>query len=248
MPRLIALLFTLCLALPLQAQTLSIFAAASLGDALREVAHGFETSHTGCTVRLTLGASGALLEQLAQGGPVADVLVSTDLQTLQRGIERHLLVDALPREFAGNALVLVVPAAASSPVQRLVDLALPEITRIGMSRIANSPSGRYAREAIDAGRLWPAVQRKIVLAEDARQVLAEVGSGEVQAGFVYRTDAASAPGQVRVVETLVTRTPVRHAAAVVAGSKQAALARDFVAYLGSPAARSVFERLGFGPP
>ena len=130
----------------------------------------------------------------------------------------------------------------------VADLARPEVTRVGMARIASSPAGRYAREAIDGARLWPAVQHKIVPAEDARQVLAEVARGEVQAGFVYRTDAASAAEAVRVVQSLATRTPVRHAAAVVAGSKHEALAREFVAYLGSAAARGAFERLGFGPP
>ncbi|MDP1899581.1 MAG: molybdate ABC transporter substrate-binding protein [Rubrivivax sp.] len=247
MPRLFAFVFCLCLVLPAFGQTLHVLAATSLQEALREVARAFEAEHAGASVRLTVAASGALLEQIAQGTP-ADVLACTDVQTLQHGMARRLLVDALPREFATNALVLVVPAATHSPVQRLADLARPEIARIGMARTASSPAGRYAREAIDAARLWPAVQHKIVPAEDARQVLAEVARGEVQAGFVYQTDAATATDRVRVVQTLVTRTPVRHAAAVVAGSKHDALARAFVAYLASAAARGAFERLGFGPP
>ncbi|MBL0299381.1 MAG: molybdate ABC transporter substrate-binding protein, partial [Betaproteobacteria bacterium] len=85
-------------------------------------------------------------------------------------------------------LVLIVPTDRSSPVQRLQDLARPEIRRIAMGRTATVPAGRYARQAIDALRLWPALQQKIVFGDSVRAVLQAVASGDVDAGFVYATD------------------------------------------------------------
>jgi molybdate transport system substrate-binding protein len=237
----------LSLALPASAQPLAVAADASLGGALPELVRGFEAAHPGVSVRLVLGASGLLLEQIAEGAK-ADVFASADADTLARGIERHLLRAEGQREFATSALVLVVPRELDSPVQRLTDLARPEVRRIAIGRAAVEPSGRYARQAIDAARLWPAVQRKVVAADEARQVLDAVAQGEAEAGFVYQTDALAAAEHVRVVLVLGGHALVRYPAAIVAGSAQPALAREFVAYLTSGPARAVFVRHGFGTP
>lgn len=230
------------------AQTLVVAADSSLGDAMKVVARDFEAAHKGVTVTLRLGASGVLLEQLARGTPT-DVLAAADIETAALGVQRRLLVADLRSSFATNRLVLVVPATLNLPVQRLADLARPEVVRVAMGRHASEPAGRYAREAINAQRLWPAVQRKAVLVDDVREVLELVAAADVEAGFVYATDvAAAAPGRLRVVETLPTTTPIRYPANVVAGSKQAEVAREFIAHLRSEAARAVFRRFGFGLP
>ncbi len=230
------------------AQTLDVAADSSLADALKVVAREFETGRPGVKVALRLGASGALLEQIAHG-TTADVLAAADAETVALGVQRRLLVADLRSSFASNRLVLVVPASLNLPVERLADLGRPEVVRVAMGRPASEPAGRYAREAINAQRLWPAVQRKAVLVDDVREVLALVAAADVEAGFVYATDvAAAAAGRVRVVEALPTATPIRYPANVVAGSKQAELAREFVTYLRSDAARTVLQRFGFGLP
>jgi molybdate transport system substrate-binding protein len=96
--------------------------------------------------------------------------------------------------------------------------------------------------------MWSSLQRKVVIAEDVHEVLDLVARSDAEAGFVYATDVAAAAGRVRVVETLPTTTPIRHVAAVVAGSKNPTLAREFVAYLRSEPARAALKRLGFGVP
>lgn len=247
--RLAALPLLLVLACtPTLAQTLVVAADSSLGDAMKVVARDFEAAHKGVAVTLRLGASGVLLEQVARGTPT-DVLAAADAETTALGVQRRLLVADLRSSFASNSLVLIVPAALNLPVQRLADLGRPEVVRVAMGRHASEPAGRYAREAINAQRLWPAVQRKSVLVDDVREVLALVAAADVEAGFVYSTDvAAAAPGRVRVVETLPTTTPIRYPANVVAGSKQPELARDFITYLRSEPARAVFKRFGFGLP
>jgi molybdate transport system substrate-binding protein len=224
--------------------TLHVAAASSLVDAMPELARTFEAAHPGVSVKLSSGASGALLEQLAQGAPF-DVLISADADTLSRGVERRLLQPDSARSFASNTLVLVLPATSTLPVQRLTDLAQVDVQRIAMGRTATVPAGRYARQAIDAARLWPAVQRKIVGTGSARQALDLAIAGEVDAALVFHTDALKAGPRVRVVQTLSGHLPVRCTAAVASGSRQQVLARAYVLHLRSDAAKAVLQRLGF---
>jgi molybdate transport system substrate-binding protein len=229
------------------AQTLNVAADSSLGEALEVVARDFEATRKGVKIEVRVGASGVLLEEVARGVPT-DVLAPADAETAALGLQRRLLMPDLRSNFAGNRLVLVVPASLDLPVRRLSDLGRPEVVRVAMGPYTTEAVGRYAREAINAQRLWPAVQRKAVWVADVREVLALVAAADVEAGFVYATDVAGAAERVRVVETLPTTTPIRYPAHVVAGSAQAALAREFVAHLRSDAARAVFKRFGFGLP
>lgn len=227
-----------------QTTPLRVGAASSLVDALPELLRTFQAARPGITVQGSTASSGALLEQLA-GGTAMDVLLSDDADTVNRGIERRLLRADSARAFAGNALVLVVPAASSLPLRRLADLALPEVQRIAMGRTASVPAGRSARQAIDAARLWPSVQRKVVWADSVREVLALVLRGDVDAGFVYASDALAAGSRVRVVETLAGTAPIRLTAAIASASTLAAPAGEFMQFLRSEAARAVLVRWGF---
>lgn len=242
-----AVVVLLVAASPALAQRLTVAIDDSFGDAMSTVALAFEASRKGVSVSLVAGASGALLERLSHD-TAADVLAGADAQTVDLGEQRGLLLPDGRSVFASNALVLVVAVSASVPVQRLSDLARPEVLRIAMGRPSSVPAGRHAREAINAQRLWSSLQRKVVIAEDVHEVLGLVARAEAEAGFVYATDAAAAAGRVRVVETLPTATPIRHVVAVVAGTRNPALARDFVAYLRSEPARAVLRRAGFGEP
>lgn len=234
-------------AMPATAQTLTVAAASSLSEVMPQLARGFEAAHAGAEVVVVLGASGTLLERIAQGLR-ADVLASADLETATLGIQRELLVSDLRSVFATNTLVLVTPTSLNLPLRRLSDLAAPEVVRIAIGRRSEVPAGRYARQVIDAARLWPSVQRKIVQADSVRDVLDLVARADVEAGFVYTTDVAAAGERVRVVQTLETAIPIRYPAHVVAASKQVVLARDFVAWLRGPAAQVILKRAGFGTP
>lgn len=251
----LATVATLCaLSLPAaaaQAQapntTLTVAAASSLTDVMPLLARSFESAHPGSKVTVVLGASGTLLERIAQGLR-ADVLASDDLETAVLGSQRGVLVSDLRGVFATNTLVLITPTSLGLPLRRLSDLGASEVVRIAMGRRSEVPAGRYARQTIDAARLWPSVQRKVVQVDTVREVLALVARADVEAGFVYATDVAAAGGRVRVVQTLDTPTPIRYPAHVVAGSGQAALARAFVDWLRSEPARTILEGAGFGVP
>lgn len=241
------LLAALACSLPLLAgaQQLTVSAAASLTEAFKEIGPRFEAARPGVTVRCNFAASGVLVQQIVQGAPV-DVFASADQDTMDRGVAQKAIATDTRRDFASNALVLVTPA--DSPVKRVADLALPAVQRIAVGKVASVPVGRYTQQALGSAQLWPALSPKLVFADNVRQVLDYVARGEVEAGFVYRTDAAIAGGKVRVAATAGGHTPITYPAAVVADSRQPALARDFVAFLGSAEAQAILAKYGFGKP
>ena len=110
------------------------------------------------------------------------------------------------------------------------------------------PAGRYARAALQKADLWAAVEPKVIGANNVRQALDYVARGEVDAGFVYATDAATMADKVKVAFTVPTEVPVLYPIAPVAGSPQSAAAQRFVRFVLTPPAQAVLARHGFGPP
>lgn len=230
-----------------QAQTLTVSAAASLTNALKEVGSKFEAERPGVKLQYNFAASGVLIQQISQGAPV-DLFVSADQETMARGVEQKLLDPATQRDFATNTLVLITPLAGAPALKSLADLNTDAVKRIAIGKLATVPVGRYTRQALEANKLWAAVEPKLVYADSVRQVLDYVARGEVEAGFVYRTDAALMPDKVRIVLQTNDHTPVRYPLAVVSESRQKPLAQAFADYLFSPAAQAILARYGFGKP
>jgi len=231
-------------ATPLIAAELTVSAAASLSNAFTDIAHVFEAKHPGDKVTLNTAASDVLLMQIERGAP-ADVFASADEATMDRGVEQKLVDPASRRDFAGNALVLIVAQGIQTPgtLGRLTRKQVYEHIVIGNPE--SVPAGRYAKQAlIDAG-LWEALQGQIVPTQNVRQALDYVARGEAQAGFVYATDAAIQKDKVSVAMTVPTFSPVRYPIAVVSKSAHAQLARSFIEFITSPEAQAVLKRYGF---
>lgn len=239
------LLAALLLAMPLiaSAQQLTVSAAASLTEAFKAIGARFEARHPGAKIRFNFAASGALLQQIANGAPV-DVFASADPETMDRGAA--LWLEGTRRDFAANALVLVTPPDAIT--QRVSELALPAVRRIAIGKPASVPAGRYAQQVLAGLQLWEPLQPKLVFADNVRQVLDYVARGEVEAGFIYRSDAALLPGKLRVAGVASGHTPIRYPIAVVKASRQQKLARDFVAFLLGAEAQTQLRQAGFDPP
>lgn len=241
------LLAVVLAALPLvaAAEALTVSAAASLTDAFKEIGLKFEARKPGTTVRFNFAASGALVQQIAQGAPV-DVFASADQDTMNRAAEQKLIVPATRHDFAGNSLVLITPPGGT--VKSVRDLPSAAVKRVAVGKVASVPVGRYTQQALENAQLWVPLQPKLVFADNVRQVLDYVSRGEVEAGFVYQTDASLAKDKVHVAMTVGGHSPVTYPAAVVADSKQAGLARAFVAFLGSAEAQAILAKYGFGKP
>ncbi len=234
-------------AAPLSAADLTVSAAASLRDAFKAVAAAYEPAHPGTHIVLNLAASDILLNQIEQGAP-ADVFASADEATMDKAAAAGAIDTATRRDFAGNTLVVVVGVSSPAPA-RLADLASgPAFPRTAIGNPDSVPAGRYARQALTAAGLWQTLQPRLVPAANVRQALDYVARGEVQAGFVYATDAAIEKDRVRIALHVPTRTPVRYPIAVVHGSAHADAARDFVRFVASPDGRAILERFGFSQP
>ena len=230
-----------------RAADLTVSAAASLTNAFRELGPAFEAGHAGTTVVFNFGASDALLAQIAKGAPV-DVFASADQDAMDRAEQQKLLAANTRRNFVGNALVMIVPSDSTLGLRSIADLQRAEVRRVAVGNPASVPVGRYTKGALQAAAQWAALEPKAVMAQNVRQALDYVARGEVEAGFVYATDAAIMKDKVTVVATVPTGTPISYPVAVVAGTPNAAAARQFVDFLATPAAQAVLARHGFGKP
>jgi molybdate transport system substrate-binding protein len=247
MSRLLVGLLVALMALSARAADLTVSAAASLTNAFRELAPLFEAAQPGHKVQLNFGASGALLQQIDKGAPV-DVFASADQETMDQAQAKGLVQAAQRRNFAGNTLVIIVPAGAREP-ESMAELASNgAFQRVALGLPASVPVGRYAKAVLEAAGHWRAIEAKMVGANNVRQALDYVARGEVDAGFVYATDAVLMPGKVKVAVVVPTAAPILYPAAPLAASAQPQLAQRFVEFLLSAPAQAVLARHGFAKP
>ncbi len=242
-----ATLLLLAFAVPVAAQELLVSAAASLTNAFEEIGVEFERSHSGTKVAFNFAASDVLLKQITEGAPV-DVFASADQEAMNRAEKERIIYSSTRRNFASNRLVLAVPRDSLLSLGSLADLKGGAVKRIAISQPATVPVGRYAKGALDSTKLWDSLARKFIYTQNVRQSLAYLARGEVDAGFVYSTDATIMGGKVRIAFEVVTAQPVSYPIAVTAAAKNSKLAREFVDLVCSPTGQAVLQRFGFARP
>lgn len=230
-----------------QAAELTVSAAASLTNAFKELAPLFEAAHPGHKVQLNFAASGVLLQQITKGAPV-DVFASADQETMDQAQAQNLVKPAQRRDFVSNSLVVIVPAASARSPKTLAELSQPGYARIAIGLPASVPVGRYTQGVLEAAGLWGAIQPKMVGATNVRQALDYVQRAEVDAGFVYATDAALLSDKVKLAFRVPTAKPILYPVATLSASPNAALGERFVQFLFAAPARAVLTRHGFGQP
>jgi molybdate transport system substrate-binding protein len=228
----------------LAAGEVTVFAAASLSDALRELATLHERA-TGDTVRLNLGASSILARQIEAGAP-ADLFFSADEAKMDALARAGLIDPATRRRLLSNSLVIVVATDSRLQFRSAADLVRPAVRRVAIAEPETVPAGIYAREYLRKEKLWDQISGKIVPTENVRAALGAVESGDVDAGIVYRTDALSS-SRVRIAWAVPPGDgpPIVYPVALVKGGGDPAGARRFLALLTSPQGRAVFVKYGF---
>ncbi len=241
-------LFVLALAgVPVVAQpdqSLIVSAAASLKDVLARLGRDFQKTNPNAQLKFNFGSSGTLRAQIEAGAPV-DVFIAADdanMNALERG---HLVETLSRRVLAGNRLALVVPFDSRLNIHSFRDLTRPDVSRVAIGA-PSVPAGARAREVFERLSIWPQIEAKSVRGKDVREVLAQVEQGNVEAGVVYSTDAATT-NRVRVV-AIAPRSfhaPIRYPAAVVSGSRNRGLAAKFLAFLGSSRAKTIWKTAHF---
>jgi molybdate transport system substrate-binding protein len=230
-----------------QQQTLTVFAAASMKNALDDVDAAF-SKETGIKVVASYEASSALMKQIEQGAP-ADVFVSADPDWMDYGEKRNLINNATRVNLLGNRLVLIAPK--NSAIDHVTigpgfDLAgLAGNGRIATGDVRAVPAGLYAKAALEKLGIWASIEPKLAMAENVRAALLLVSRDEAPLGIVYETDAKVDPS-VKIVGVFPedSHPPIIYPVALTAHAKPDA--SKYLDFLRTPAAKSIFERYGFG--
>ena len=220
----------------------NVYAAASLTDVMKEIASAYE-KESGDKILFNFGASSLLARQIIEGAP-ADMFLSADEAKMDELEQAGLIATDTRRDLLSNLLVIVVPYS------KLV-IASPEALVTKSQKIAVAdpravPAGIYTKEYLTRLGLWRKLESKIVPTENVRAALAAVESGNVDAGFVYKTDA-NISSKVRIAFTVAVEEgpPIRYPVALIKEAKEKSGAAKFLAYLQSASARKTFERYGF---
>ena len=227
-----------------RADDVLVSAAASLTDVLKEIAIAYR-SQTNNTVHYAFGSSSALARQIEAASPV-DMFFSADLETMDRLEKNGRLEPGTRKHLLSNQLVIIVPADSPVTIGSPKDLVNPQINRIALAEPSSVPVGVYSTKYLEAEGLWDKVKPKIVPVLDVRATLSSVGSGNVEAGFVYKTDTANSSKVTTVFEVPIEKGPkIIYPVAILKESRKKAAARDFLNLLISPFGQSVFKKHGF---
>ena len=245
--RFLLLLCLLLLPLTARAQELTVFAAASLTDAMRQISDLWvKAGHA--APHLSFASSSTLARQIEQGAP-ANVFASADERWMDYLAKNDLIAAGARKDLLGNELVLIVPSPRAVHVDIRPDFDLPALLgpdgRLSVGDPTHVPAGIYAAQALRKLGLWDKVARRLAPAEDVRSALLFVERGEAPAGIVYATDAAvSRSVSVAGVFPDSSHDPITYPFAVTKAGDTAE-ARSFLTFLSSPEAREVWTRSGF---
>lgn len=244
---LLALTLVLSMAMPATAANLTVSAAASLTDAFNAVKAAFEKENPGVTLTMNYAASGALLSQMEKGAPV-DVFASADQKTMDMAVEKKLVDTASRVDFAQNSLVLTVPTGNPAKVSDLNSLKAPAVKRIALGNPETVPAGRYTKAALTKTGFWQPLEAKFVMAESVRQVLDYVTRGEVDAGFVYGTDAKKGGDKLKITAEIPLEKPVSYPIAILSASTDKKDAALFIKYVTGAKGQEILAKFGFKKP
>lgn len=233
---------------PAETVELTLSAAASLTDALKDIQKIYESKKPNVRLNFNFGASGALQRQIEQGAP-ADLFLSASSKNMKALVDQQLIDPGKQQILLHNELVVVIPADGKTAMENITDLTKDEINKVAIGIPESVPAGSYAKEALMNARLWEAVQSKTVQGKDVRQVLQYVETGNADAGFVYKTDALTSR-KVKIAFAADPRTysPIAYPVGIVKATKHMQEAEDFYAYLQSKEALDIFVKYGFSVP
>ncbi len=247
--RFAALFLALVLAPAAWAANVTVFAAASLKEALDAAAKGFESA-TSHKASISYAGSNALARQIEKGAP-ADIFISADTDWIDYVEHRGLVAPGSRRNLVANELVLVAPARSALQLRLVPGANLARALgdkRLALANPEAVPAGKYARAAFAALGAWEGIAGKVAAADNVRGALALVARGEAPLGVVYRTDAM-AERNVRIVDAFPagSHPPIVYPIVQLRRASTPAAAA-MATWLGSPEALAIFARFGFRAP
>jgi molybdate transport system substrate-binding protein len=231
-------------ALSSPAAQLQVFAAASLTDALQEIAPAYERANAD-DLLFNFAGSNALARQIQEGAP-ADIFISADEAKMDGLQEAGLLLDATRQGLLSNTLAVVVAVESALKIDSVRKLAEPAVKRLALADTRGVPAGVYAREYLEKIGIWDTIKDRVIPTENVRAALAAVESGNADAGIVYRTDAAFSKSVKIAYEVPADEGPeISYPMAVLKDSRHPNAAKKFLDYLRSEPARRIFRKHGF---
>jgi molybdate transport system substrate-binding protein len=226
------------------ADDILVSAAASLTDALKEIARAYQSKSQN-KVTFAFASSSTLARQIEAGAP-ADVFFSADLQTMDTLEKNGRLEPGTRKQLLSNQLVIVVPADLPTVVNSPQDLLDSRVGKIALAEPSSVPAGVYSKTYLESLGLWDKIKPKVIPVLDVRATLASVESGNVEAGFVYKTDAASSKKIKTVFEVPIGKGPkIIYPVAILKESRSKAAAKEFLNVMVRPTGLDVFRGYGF---
>ena len=241
--KILAVILSSLFALRLHAAQVTVFAAASLTESLKQIAADYEKT-SGDKIVFNFAASGTLSRQIEAGAP-ADIFFAADETKADALEKKGLLVSGTRKSLLGNSLVIVTAPDATA-IHSPADLTNAAVQHIALGDVKIVPAGTYAKAYLEKLALWPTIESKVVPCESVRAVLAAVESGNVDAGFVYKTDAAISKKVKVAYEVPAANAPkISYPLALLKDAPQPDAAKKFITYLDSDAATVVFKKFSF---
>lgn len=245
MKRILSLLIVfLALHGALHAVEITVFAAASLTDALKEIGANYEKQGSDKVV-FNFGASSMLERQIEEGAP-ADVFFSADEPKMDALEKKDLILKETRKSRLSNSLVIVTSVDSDLKIKSPADLTGSKIRRVALADPKAVPAGVYSKAFLEKEKLWLDIEPKVVPVDNVRSALAAVESGNIEIGMVFKTDAAISK-KVKIAYEIppATGPQISYPMAVTKNARQVESAKKFVEFLGSDDATKVFTNYGF---
>ena len=230
-----------------QAQELTVSAASSLKAAFTEIGKAFDAANNSKTT-FNFDASGTLQKQIEAGAPV-DVFASAAAKQVKALVDQKLVDADSVKTFAGNQIVLVVPADSKLGITSFQDLTKSDVKKITYGDPKIAPHGVAAEQILNKLGIFDQVKPKVIYATNVSQALEYVSTGEVDAAIIFATEAKAGGDKVKVIATADQSwfTPVAYPIGIVTASKAKTLGQSFIDYVVGPDGQSILQKYGFLP-
>ncbi len=229
-----------------QSVELTVSAAASMQDAIKEVGEVYQKEKPNTTITYNFGSSGTLTQQIKQGAPV-DIFISANEKFINELNKENLLLPETRKNLLKNDVVLIVPNKANIVnISNFQQLTNSNIKRFSIGEPESVPAGEYAKQVLTSLKIYDQLKPKTVFAKDVRQVLSYVELGNVDAGIVYATDAKIS-NKVKIVATASENThkPIIYPVAAIKRTQNPQAAKEFIQFLNGDRAKDTFKKYGF---
>ena len=222
--------------------TLTVSAAADLTPAFEELGKLF-TNDTGIKVTFNFGSTGQLTQQIEQGAPV-DLLAAANVTFIEELERQNLILPETKALYAQGRITLWTRNDSPLKLDRIEDLAKPEVRRIAIANPEHAPYGEAARQALQSAAIWESVSSRLVFGENISQTLQYAETGNVDAAIVALSLSVNSKGRWVLISDKLHQ-PLNQALAVIRSTRHEAEARRFASFINSPQGRPIMRKYGF---